>query len=164
MNFHIIPTSEEHIEGFNQALDSIAREKKYLPFLQGDPIEITRPFVVEQLAKKNPHFVALIDSAVVGWCDIRVSDRLLLSHTGVLGMGVLSSVRGQGIGKKLLQTGLDAARSRGLTRVELVVRQGNLNAVGLYRSFGFKQEGVHTNALRLEGTYEDLISMALLFS
>lgn len=45
MNFKIIPIAEEHIEDFWFAVDSVAREQKYLAFLEGPPIHTTQDYV-----------------------------------------------------------------------------------------------------------------------
>ena len=78
-------------------------------------------------------------------------------------MGLLQSYRGQGIGRRLLQRTLDAARARGLSRVELTVREDNPAAIALYEKFGFEAEGVQRNAFKVVGRYHNLIMMAVLF-
>ena len=45
--------------------------------------------------------------------------------------------RGQGIGRKLLEAVLAAARGRGATRIELGTSTDDHAAIGLYESFGF---------------------------
>jgi RimJ/RimL family protein N-acetyltransferase len=42
-----------------------------------------------------------------------------------------------------------------LTRIELTVREGNANAMALYESLGFAIEGIHRNAVCIEGQYEN---------
>jgi ribosomal protein S18 acetylase RimI-like enzyme len=44
----------------------------------------------------------------------------------------------------------------------LTVREKNINAIALYKSLGFETEGLHHNAVCIEGQYESLYSMALL--
>ena len=34
MSWRIVPIAEEHIEGFGQAIDSVARERRYLALLE----------------------------------------------------------------------------------------------------------------------------------
>ena len=70
--------------------------------------------------------------------------------------------RGKGIGRQLMRRTIDAAFAFGLTRIELTVREGNSNAIALYKSLGFEIEGLHRNAVCIEGRYENLYSMALL--
>lgn len=163
MDYRIAPIAEEHIEGFHAAVDSVARERRYLAFLAAPSLEKTREFVRENLRLNSPAFVALHGGGVVGWCDITSLNRPVFAHAGVLGMGVLVQYRGQGMGPALLRAALDAAKARGLMRVELTVRAGNQRARTLYEKFGFVMEGVKKNAVRVDGCYEDLYCMAVLF-
>ncbi|MDR3477002.1 MAG: GNAT family N-acetyltransferase [Gammaproteobacteria bacterium] len=162
-NYEIIPITEKHIEGFRAAVDSVAREHKYLAFLEGPPLEMSRAYVLENLQNNSPHFVAISEGKVIGWCDIAPLDRPVFVHSGTLGIGVLASYRGQGIGEALIRTALDQAKSIGLTRVELTVRENNKTAIMLYKKLGFVIEGLHRNAVRIGTEYENHISMALLF-
>ena len=79
-----------------------------------------------------------------------------------MGIGLLPDFRGRGIGRRLMQQTIEAAFAFGLTRVELTVREGNANAIALYKSLGFETEGLHRNAVCIGGQYENLYSMALL--
>ena len=90
-------------------------------------------------------------------------DRPVFNHAWVLGMGVIGLYRGQGIGKSLLNSALAKAKQKGLTRIELTVRESNKAAIALYKKFGFAIEGLHRNAVCINGKYENHISMALLF-
>jgi ribosomal protein S18 acetylase RimI-like enzyme len=160
--FHVVPISEEHIEGFRTSLDSVARERRYLTFLAAPSLEDTRRFVRRNIREGYLQYVALVEEKVVGWCDALPIDRPTRAHTGVLGIGVLAEYRRRGIGTALIREILNNARASGLTRIELSVRQGNGSVVALYERFGFVHEGVQRNAIRLDGKYENLICMALL--
>jgi len=162
MNYEILPITEVHIKSFNAAVSSVASEKKYLALLKAPSIESTREFVLGNLKKNSPHYVAIHDDKVIGWCDITSLNRDAFSHVGKLGMGVLAEYRGQGIGTHLIKTVLKKAKSNGLTRVELTVRENNTNAMKLYKKVGFEEEGFHRNAVRVDGQYENHISMAIL--
>jgi hypothetical protein len=48
----------EHVEGFHRALDQVARERKYLAFLEAPAVGETREFVTNNIAKGYPQFVA----------------------------------------------------------------------------------------------------------
>ena len=159
-----MPIEERHIGSYHAAVGSVAREVAYLAFLEAPPLESTIDFVRENLRQGHPQYVALVEGRVVGWCDVTSLRRPAFAHSGVLGLGVVKAYRGQGIGKALLRTTLDRARAIGLTRVELTVRQPNVRAVELYKKIGFAVEGVKKNGVRVDGKYEDLICMALLFS
>ena len=83
-----------------------------------------------------------------------------MRHTGVLGMGVAASHRGQGLGARLLATTLEAAEAAGITRVELMVLVENIRAVALYRRHGFETEGRCRRYLVIDGVERDAWLMA----
>ena len=151
----------QHIEGFHRALDCVARERKYLAFLEAPPLDSTRKFVMDNIANGHPQFVAVADATVVGWCDVIPMAREVYAHRGMLGMGLLPSYRGRGCGTALINTTLAEARRQGFARIELAVHADNTAAIVLYRSAGFRTEGVLKCAARLDGLYKDLILMAI---
>ena len=159
----IVPITQGHIESFHRALDIVARERRYLAFLEAPPIESTRAFILNNIEHGYPQLVALSAGEFVGWCDVIPKTRPIYAHGGVLGMGLLPQFRHQGIGKRLILQALAAAQAFGMQRVELTVRENNANAIALYKKVGFEIEGVQRNAILLDGTYENLILMAVLF-
>src|SRR3989338_3445336 len=134
MNIKIIPIAEQYISGFHAALDIVAREKKYLAFLEAPPLEKTTAFVMDNIQNNNPQFVVLSGQSVVGWCDIIPMNRPIYAHTGVLGIGLLPAFRGRGIGRQLMTATIDKAKEKKLTRIELGVREKNENAIALYKT------------------------------
>ncbi len=116
MPVDIVPIEESHIDGFHRTLDFVARERRYLAFLEGPPLVSTRAFVLDQ-----------------------------------------------GIGTDLIRQSLAAARGFGFHRVELTVRENNTNAIELYKKVGFETEGMQRGATQVDGVYENLILMAVLF-
>lgn len=102
--YEIIPIAEEHIPSFREALDVVAREKKFLAFLEAPPLEDTRRFILKNIELRHPQFVALNANTVVGWCDVIPNRaRIVYAHCGTLGIGLLPEFRGKGIGRKLMQ-------------------------------------------------------------
>jgi RimJ/RimL family protein N-acetyltransferase len=82
------------------------------------------------------------------------------AHAGKLGMGIVSAYRGRGLGRRLIETTLHAARDAGIERVELSVHADNSRAVALYEKVGFVREGLARNSVRIDGRYKDAIHMA----
>ncbi len=162
MKHPVVPIAEAHIASFRETLDTVVRERLYLAMLEAPPLEEVRCFVLDSIRDGRPYFVALEGERVIGWCDISSLHRALFAHSGVLGMGVLDGYREQGVGEALMVAALDAARTTGLTRVELTVREHNVRAKRLYEKMGFVVEGVKRRGVRLDGNYEDLICMAKL--
>jgi ribosomal protein S18 acetylase RimI-like enzyme len=159
----IVPITQGHIESFHRTLDVVARERRYLSFLEAPPFESTRAFILDMIEQGYPQLVALAGGEVIGWCDVTPKPRPIYAHSGVLGMGLLPQFRHQGIGKRLIVQALAAARGFALQRVELTVRENNANAIALYKKVGFEIEGVQRNAILVDRTYENLILMAVLF-
>src|SRR5438477_10890533 len=97
MQVNIVPIEESHVDGFHRAIDSVARERRYLAFLEAPPLESTRAFVLGQIKRGHPQFVAVAAGEVVGWCDITAKDRPIYAHAGVLGVALLPPFRGRGL-------------------------------------------------------------------
>ncbi|UWU76409.1 hypothetical protein N2603_42160 [Bradyrhizobium huanghuaihaiense] len=49
----IIATSEAQVESFHRALDTVARERRYLAFLEAPPLEATRSFVLDMIGQAS---------------------------------------------------------------------------------------------------------------
>jgi ribosomal protein S18 acetylase RimI-like enzyme len=160
--FRVVPIAEEHKEEFRAGLDSVARERRYLTFLEASSLQETRRFIRRNIRDGYPQCVALVEEKVVGWCDVLPIDRPTRAHTAVLGIGVLAEFRGRGLGTALLRETLQKVRASSLTRIELGVRDGNASVIGLNQDSDSCMKGVQRKAIRMDGKYENLICMGLL--
>jgi len=161
----IIPITETHIPGFRECLNSVALERKHIGFIEAPPLEAVREFVLLNFINGNSlQFIAVSDDRVIGWSDILLGSRPGFTHSGLLGMGIMQSFRGKGIGKKLMAAALNKAREKNLERIELEVFASNKVAIKLYERAGFVVEGVKEKSRKLDGVYEDSLCMALLFA
>jgi len=59
MNLTIAPASECHYPGLHRAIDTVAREEKYLSFTQAPPLERSIVFYRWLEISSSPHFVVL---------------------------------------------------------------------------------------------------------
>jgi RimJ/RimL family protein N-acetyltransferase len=160
--FHIRLIQEEDVESFRETLGAVARERKFLAFVDSPPEEGTRQYVRSNIEKGVAHYVAVDDGNVVGWCDItRDTSRPVFSHIGRLGMGVAAAHRGRGIGRALITAALTHDREQGLNRVELEVYTSNEPAKALYKSLGFEPEGIKRKHAFFGDRFEDSELMAL---
>ena len=84
-------------------------------------------------------------------------------HKGhVWGVYVTPAKRGQGLGKKMLETILERGREmKGLLQVMLSVTSNQVAAIRLYRSAGFQSFGIEPCALNVGGRFIDEEYMAL---
>ena len=163
MTIRILPVSDEHLPGFHAALDTVARERKYIALTAAFPLPGTIAFIHQMLAAGGLQFVALTPTDdVIGWCDIERQQLEGFRHVGRLGMGLLKEYRGQGIGRLLALSAIAEARAKGMERIELEVFASNIAAIRLYERLGFGHEGVKVRSRKLDDGYDDIVGMALL--
>ena len=158
----IRPIALADVEQFRHVTDLVMRERSFLAFVEGFPIDEAAAFVARNVRLRNPQFVADDAGRVVGWCDIRRETIPVYAHTGHLGMGLLPDYRGKGIGMRLLRAAIDEARAAGFERIELSVYVRNARAAELYRKAGFVHEGTRVRGKKLDGEYDDVHIMGLI--
>lgn len=159
----IVPTAKKYAAGVCHAVDVVARERRYLGFVEGPPLEASQAFIQALIGGAGVQLLAIDnDDAVVGWCDIFRNPRAGFRHCGQLGMGLLPHARGKGLGTQLAAATIERAWIKALERIELEVFSSNEHAVALYRKLGFQVEAVKRQARKLDGRYDDTVFMALL--
>ncbi|MFN7251724.1 MAG: GNAT family N-acetyltransferase [Anaerobacillus sp.] len=109
----------------------------------------------------NVMIVAEHNRNIIGILTFQRGALLKYAHHGSVGMIVDINWRGKGIGKALLATLIQwADYNPMLEKLCLEVLASNKNAITLYKSFGFIEEGRQINQVkRNDGRYEDLIIM-----
>ena len=158
----IRPIALADIEQFQQVTTVVMRERQYMAFVDGFPIDEAAAFVARNIRLGNPQLVADDGGRLAGWCDVRRETIPVYAHCGHLGMGLLPEYRGRGIGERLLRASIDAARGAGFERIELSVYARNTRAVALYRKVGFAHEGTRVRGKKLDGEYDDVHMMGML--
>ena len=161
-NISIAPLQAAQFDDVWQVFDAVAREKHYLASQQAPAIAQMREYLQGYIDKGQPYYVAVANGAVVGWCGVQPVHGHARAHVGMLGMGLLPAMRGQGLGAQLMPAAIGAAFAHGFTRIELTVRADNTRAIALYQRQGFVREGLLRQGFCVEGTCYDLHCMALL--
>ncbi len=150
----------KYAESYWRAVDAVARERRFLLSTEGYSLESSREYVKRIVEQNLAQYYAVAKNEVTGWCDIIPRPQEGLQHVGVLGMGLLPSWRGRGIGTQLLTRSIEHAKDiNNLEKVELEVFESNLPAVRLYMKMGFSVEGRRVKARKLEGVYDNIILM-----
>lgn len=105
--------------------------------------------------------VAEMDDHIVGLLFFVQNEKFKNSHTGEFGVSVHPQFQGTGIGRQLIITLLNWARTNGaIEKVYLKVFATNHSAIQLYRDLGFIEEGRHIKAVKqINGNYVDVLQM-----
>lgn len=149
-------------------INAISQENAFIRFsgekltLEEETIYINSEIEAVEMGDAVKLF-CLIDGELAGVCDVHrniaFAQRKL--HIGVFGLIVAKKFRGQGIGKKLMQTCLTEAQQRidGLRMIQLELFAPNTPALTLYRQLGFHEVGRVPGALQHNGQYVDEVVM-----
>lgn len=150
-----------YASSYGEAVDTVARERKYLSMTHGYTIESTQRLVKLIIEKSIPALFAIDTEAdrCVGWCDALVRTM----QTGYLGIGLLADYRDQGIGTRLIEGVVQQSRAFGYSELILDVRAANVRAIHLYKKIGFEVSEVVQSGFTLDAQSppEDLIKMRL---
>ena len=112
-------------------------------------------------AKRSVLLVAEYDGKVVGTSQITPkSIYKWKKHIAEFGIAIIKRCWGLGIAGKLMASIIECAKKFKYEQIELSVVAENVNALNLYKSFGFEVVGVVKNAYKFSKThYSDRIIM-----
>jgi RimJ/RimL family protein N-acetyltransferase len=161
MRLTVRHVSEDDAESVREALDSVARERRYILMVEAPPLDDVRRFIAESILSDDPYYIAANGKEIVGFCAITRRKEAGFGHVGRLGMGVVAPHRHEGLGRKLLRATTDHAGRVGITRIELEVFSSNAPAIRLYESFGFITECVRRRVRYLDGVWDDMVQMVM---
>lgn len=78
------------------------------------------------------------DGIVIGY----INYRFIAGEGELMRIAVLPELRGHGLSRKLMDIMTEDAGKNDVSDITLEVRAGNTPAIGLYKSYGFKEEAV----------------------
>lgn len=142
----------------------VASEKKFLQTEFVDEGTATRWAETWKTNGEESLFAIALsgDKMLGGLVLTRNSKATKNDHVRVLGMWIIDEYRQIGIGKNLMDYGLEWARSKKwLRKIILGVYSSNLRAVNLYFNYGFTVEGSIRGMALIDGEYVDEITMSL---
>lgn len=113
-------------------------------------------------SRLNNQLVALDGDKIVGLCGLHGRQgRKRIAHVSSLGITILKSHWGQGIGYALMKEQERYAKENGITKINLEVRTDNQAAINLYKKCGYEIEGTNKRNMFIDGEYVDTFYMGL---
>ena len=149
-----------------QTVKEYVKDSTYIPKI-ADEIKITiqqeEDWLESFILKENSILiVATFNDNIIGNLDITGNSRIIMQHTAVIGMGMLSEWRNSGLGTALLQYSIHWAKANPLLELLwLQVYTENKLALNLYRKMGFVENGIIKDYFKQDGRYYDNLTMSL---
>ena len=86
-------------------------------------------------------WLVLYKEGVTGYCVFRIVGE----ECELLRIGILPEYRGRGLSKKLMDQVVFYSRKNNVSSIFLEVRESNVRARNLYKSYGFAEQGIRKN-------------------
>jgi L-amino acid N-acyltransferase YncA len=103
-------------------------------------------------------FVARLNDEIVGWAALSpVSSRCIYAGVAEVSLYVRASVRGQGVGKKLLQALIEESERAGIWTLQGGVFPENVASIALQKSCGFREVGLRERLGQMNGVWRDVL-------
>lgn len=160
MTLIVRPATEDDLDAAVGLTEAVAAEGRWIA-TEAPVDRIARRARFESSIHRDDaqFFVAEEQGRIIGELGIEVQSYGVAD----LGMMVAADARGRGVGRGLLTAAIDWARAAGAHKISLQVWPDNEAALGLYRTFGFEQEGLlRRHYRRRSGEQWDAVVMGLL--
>jgi L-amino acid N-acyltransferase YncA len=119
----------------------------------------TRTWLAER-GPRHPVIVAECDGSVAGWASLnRFNPRPAYDLVADFSVYVERAMRGRGIGRQLLDTLVNRARTHGYHKMVLAAMAFNEAGIALYTRAGFTRVGVYREQGQLDGRWVDVVIM-----
>ncbi|ERJ11712.1 GNAT family N-acetyltransferase [Haloplasma contractile] len=125
-----------------------------------EEFDITVEQEEEYIEKMSLFLVAVIDDRMIGSLTLDKGPYKKSHHTALLGITILEGYTSMKIGSKMLEDTIKWCKENGIKKINLEVFETNLRAIGLYRKFGFIEEGRRQKEYKVNEQYIDNILMA----
>ena len=146
-------------------VERVSGESDFLTFGAGEfgisPEEEAK-FVTElEGGRFNFMLKGVVEGTIVSLCTIMRPRRGRVRHIGDFGISVAQSHWGLGVGRRMCLAMLEVARTVGVTKVDLKVREDNARAIRLYEAIGFAREGLQRRGAKVGGQYFSHVMMGM---
>jgi RimJ/RimL family protein N-acetyltransferase len=158
--------ADDDVPGLIALINRLAAEASLLFVVPIDPetgAEDLRQFLrATAVSGNNAVLVASDGGRLVGLATATGGVHPAKQATVEIGIGVIQTHHGRGIGRALMAGLEEWARVAGIHRLQLPVVTSNASAIALYRKSGFTVEGTLRQSARVNGRHLDQYMMAKL--
>ncbi len=126
-------------------------------------VEQERDWISSFIQKDNSLLlVAEFENEIIGNIDLTGNPRIMMQHTAIIGMGMLTDWRNVGLGTEFMKSSIDWAKENPMLELLLLqVYCENISAIYLYKKMGFKENGIVENYFKNGAEYHDNLMMSL---
>ncbi len=156
----IRPARPKDARSFSAMWQGVVDEGYVHSQLVRNPVKHYRGLFRDPWNERGAWILAVNGDDVIGLLSLARGTEHRNRHNATLGMGIAKPWRGKGIGSALLVEAFRWAEEFGVARIALSVYPDNAPAVGLYRKFGFVEEGRLVRHLLKPVGYVDEVLMA----
>ena len=157
------PSRDDDASGLAGLIESVAGEGELIAAVPGEPDTIEQSARLVSIVLEGGLTLTLeIDGAPVGHVMVLRRAGAHYAHVGEIAILVSNVYRGVGLGRLLMEMAIDWSRAVGLAKLTLRVFTDNARAISLYRSLGFRDEGLVTGEVRMPSGDRDMLLMGLI--
>lgn len=159
----IRPIEIADAEKFLKLINATDEETSFLLYEKGErktTIEEQTKIISEGIEKGVLTYVLIDKERLVGFVFGNVFTVRRRKHCMYLAIAILQAYTGKGWGEKLMNTIIESALKKGISRFELEVSVNNKKAISLYQKLDFEIEGRRKNSYLIDGVLEDDFLMA----
>lgn len=157
------PLKPEDAAGITDAAESIVEKGEYIQKEKVRKVAEEKAFIQEMQQKQNMYIGVEINNKVVGIARVIRGELQMKEHVGVFRTWLADAAQGKGVGNKIMQYTLEWGKVAGLHKIWLTVFSANVAASHLYHKYGFIEEGVQRDQIKINNSYQDEIYMAYFF-
>ncbi len=158
----IRPARQEDLTGIVGVIETVAADDRYVVAARLAE-EITREDVLlrRNESKDRVFFVATVNEDTVGWLHVGGVNAPKMGHTATLTVGVLEEYRGDGLGSKLMESGLEWAGNHGYQKVYQNLPATNERAIAFLENNGWSIESTRDGHYRIDDELIDEVQLAI---
>lgn len=99
-------------------------------------------------------YLAFTQGEIIGCLSYQGGKRIRVRHVGEFGISILQKYWHQGVGKAMMEQLIQwAENSAYCEKINLKVREDNVNAIKLYEKMGFEKEGLLLKDMKINGEF-----------